>query len=347
MDDTAGVPYPHKNSPATPTGRDVHFVPRATAKDVYYCFRLFFGRYPHPEEWRGHAARAGEDLRGVVRSFANSLECTRAGMLASPDVTNAHASRFQGVIVYTADDDVSIGQAVRDGNYEPEICSLFRSVLRPGMNVLDLGANIGVLTLLAAHLVGPSGTVIAVEPNPRNVRLLEASRRANAFNNVTVLQIAAGRENGLLVLNTSYSNGTTSGLPKDEAALMSAETVPAFRLDAVLPHGRLIDLIKVDVEGAEYNALQGCRETIANHRPAIISEFSPSLMPGISGINGEDYLRWLISFGYDLSVVNLDGTLLRAGADTSAIMRTYDARMVDHIDILAEPKPAGLTNSHR
>ena len=317
------------------SSRDVHFVLTATAKDIYYCFRLLLGRYPHPEEWRGHTMRVGEDLRGVVRGFTSSLEFARIGVLpqAASDVL---LSTVEGFRIYSAADDALVGAAVRQGLYEPEVCALFRRLLRPGMNVLDLGANIGFFSLLAARLVGPSGNVLAVEPNPANARLLEASRRANGFAQLSILQVAAGSEHGLLVLHTAYSNGTTAGLPEDVSAVLNAQTVPALRLDDVLPEGRPVGLVKIDVEGAEYLALRGCEAMLRRDRPPVISEFSPGLMPGISGIEGPDYLLWLTGLGYHLSVLRPDGTLHQAGADVALVMQLYEARGADHIDILAE-----------
>jgi len=212
---------------------------------------------------------------------------------------------------------------------------MFRRFLRPGMGVLDIGANIGWFTMLAAALVGPTGFVLAVEPNTRNIKLLEASRRINDFGQVVVAQSAAGREIGLLVLHTSHSNGTTSSLPQDMAALLNAETVLSLPLDALLSDERRIDLIKTDVEGAEYNALLGCRKTIARWRPAIISEFSPGSMPGISGISGEDYLRFLIGLGYHLWIIEHDASLRAFREDLAGVMAVWHDRAVDHIDILA------------
>ena len=209
------------------------------------------------------------------------------------------------------------------------------------MNVVDIGANIGYFTMLAASLVGPRGHVLAVEPNPRNMRLLEASRRANRYDHVTLAQAAAGRETGILILNTSYSNGTTSAPPDDLAQLLSAESVPCLRLDSLVDVNTTVDFIKVDVEGAEYNALLGAEGTIRRCRPFIVSEFSPAMMPGISHVSGEDYLNWLISLGYDLSVVEPDGDLTETGTDTGAVMRIYASRMTDHIDILAQPREPG------
>ena len=323
--------------PAAVDGRSAPFSAAATVKDVYYCFRLLLGRHPHPEEWRGHTMRVGEELGGVVASFANSLECVRRGIFA-PSGAAAVLTEIEGFRIYTDPDDALVGGAVRAGSYEPEVCATFRRLLRPGMSVLDLGANVGFFAMLAASLVGPRGRVLAVEPNPRNARLLEASRRANGFAHVDVLQAAAGCALGLLELNSSYSNGTTSGLADDVASVLSAETVAAVPLDALIPADRPVAFIKVDVEGAEHLALRGCEAAIRRDRPVIVTEFSPALLPGISGVDGPGYLRWLTGLGYDLSVIRLDGEASPVRDDVEAVMRALKARGSDHLDLVAEPR---------
>jgi FkbM family methyltransferase len=313
------------------------YVDTATTSDILACFRLLLGRMPNAEEWRGHSMRAGEPLASVVSSYLSSLEFDRRGLLSREIAEDIVPAEVQGFVVYSSLNDAAVGKHVRDDNYERDVTALFRASLRPGMSVVDIGANIGYFTLLAASLVGPQGRVLAIEPNHRNVRLLEASRRANNFRHVTIAQTAAGRETGLLVLNTSYSNGTTSDLPADLAQFFSAEAVPAMRLDSLLDRDTPVNFIKIDVEGAEFNALLGGEATIRRWRPLLVSEFSPSLMPGISHISGEDYLRWLIGFGYELSVLEQDGSMTRTGDDISAVMHIYRARMSDHVDIVAHP----------
>jgi len=311
----------------------------ATAADIFYCFRLLLGRNPHREEWRGHSARAGEDLPGVVASYLNSLEFSRRGLLEPSRTQAIRRARIEGFDIFVALDDAAVGKGVAGGSYEPEVTAVFRRLLRPGMGVLDLGANIGYFTLLSASIVGAAGYVLAIEPNPRNVRLLEASRRANGFAQVTISQTAAGRDTGLLELHSSYSNGTTSDLSDAPDAVLGAEIVACVRADALLRRGRRIDLIKADVEGAEYNALLGCRQTIEDHHPVIVSEFSPGLMPGISGITGEDYLRWLIDQRYLISTIQPDGSLRAADRNWRLVLDEYGARGVDHLDIVATPHP--------
>lgn len=312
--------------------------PVATEADIFHCFRLLLGRHPHREEWRGHAMHAGEALDGVVASYLGSLEFACRRLLAQDHTAAVEVATLPDFRVFVAVADAAVGRHVRDDNYEPEVTAVVRRLLRPGMGVLDLGANIGYFTLLAAALVGPSGHVLAVEPNPANARLLEASRRLNGFTHVTVLQAAAGLETGLLVLHTAHSNGTTSDPPAAPEALLGATTVPCVPVDALLPAGRRIDLIKADVEGAEPKALRGCAGMILRDRPVIVSEFSPDLMPGISGVSGPEYLHWLIAQGYRLGVIEPDGCVTCA-ADAAAVMRAYAARSSDHIDILATPVP--------
>jgi FkbM family methyltransferase len=312
-----------------------------TPEDVFYCFRLLLGRPPNREEWEGHLGQASSDLDALVRSYMSSLEGSRraASLLSHRLDDHVSLASLKGFSIYVQDEDASVGQHVKRDAYEPHITALFRDRLRPGMHVLDIGANIGYYTMLSASLVAPAGSVTAIEPNPISAKLLEASRRANSFDNVTVLQVAAGRTLGLLVLHGSYGNVMTSAAPGEAAALMNSTTVPSFRVDDLIPRNKNIDFVKIDVEGAEYNALLGASELIKRCHPTIVSEFSPSTMPGISGVDGRGYLRFLIEFGYKMSVIEGGGTLRACGTEPEKVMDAFTSRGVDHIDILLEPTP--------
>ncbi len=330
------APHPNARPPWERPPWERPYDPLADADDIFYCFRLLLGRSPNPEEWRGHASRVGEKLDSVVASYAGSLEFSRRGLTAQDHMGGITLAELPGFRIYVAADDAAVGRHVRDDNYERDVTAVFRRLLAPGMGVLDIGANIGYFAMLSASLVGGAGHVLAIEPNPRNARMLEASRRANGFTQVTLSQTAAGPNTGLLVLHRSHSNGTTSTLPEGVAVLLDAETVPCVRPDALVSPDRRIDLIKVDVEGAEYQALLGCAGIIARDRPTIISEFSPDLMEGISGIDGRGYLKWLTGLGYELSVVEPDGSL-HVARNTEDVMAAYQQRGTDHIDIVAQP----------
>lgn len=304
----------------------------ATIEDIGHCFRLILGRAPHPEEWPGHTSMAGGPLADVVRSYLRSAEFAHRKLMVSEEAERLVITDYPNFRVYTSSDDLSVGTAVAAGQYEPHVQSVFQEYVKPGAVVLDVGANIGFFTMLSASLVGPQGRVIAIEPNGRNVRLLEASRRANGFDQVEIHNVAAHTEAGVLVLNTSYSNGTVTDLSDDLHTLMLSEIVPAQSIDAIVGDRR-IDFLKIDVEGAELKALTGGLKTIQRDRPLIVSEYSHT---GIHG-GGDAYLTWLINQGYDLTVIedqNAPGEFTR---DKQVIVDAFERSGVHHIDILARP----------
>ena len=335
-------PAPAPQAPARDLSEPwkIRHEPVASAEDIFYCFRLILGRSPNPEEWSGHAGRAGSDLDSVLGSYVNSLEFSRRleRFLENKVDDRIVLRELNGFRLYVQASDLAVGVHINDaGEYEPQVTAVFRDRIKPGMKVLDIGANIGYFTMLAASLTGPGGHVMAIEPNAGNVKLLEASRRANAFEQVTVVQAAAGRELGLLVLNTSHSNGTTSPLSQDLRSLMDSTTVPSLKIDDLVPKDQRIDFIKIDVEGAEYNALAGASELIRRCRPTIASEFGPDMMPSISGVQGPVYLQFLIDCGYRISVLERDGEVTDCGQDPQRVMAAYLQSGIDHIDILMDP----------
>jgi FkbM family methyltransferase len=297
---------------------------------------LLLGRNPNSEEWPGHSSRAGENLENVVSSYVTSQEFAARGLLKKTYQEKVELVHFPSFSVFASIDDLAVGNHVVIGrSYDPEIATALNRRVKPGMAVVDIGANIGYLTMLLGSLVAPAGLVVAIEPNPENIKLLEASRRVNRFDHVLVIQAAAGRQAGLLALNVSYSNGTTTELPTDLDAIFASRPVPCFALDDILPKDRRIDLVKIDAEGAELNALIGLSQTVDRHRPMIVSEFSPGILPGISHCSGPEYLRFLITKGYRIGVIEKDGTETGFGDDVDGVMGAYSRSGIDHIDIIA------------
>jgi FkbM family methyltransferase len=310
----------------------------ATHEDIFYCFRLLLGRSPNPEEWPGHSSRAGEDLENVVSSYVTSREFAQRGLLNKTYRDQVELVRLPRFSLFASNDDLAVGHHVLGGTYEPGVAAIFSRYVKSGMCVVDIGANIGCLTMLLASLVGTAGLVVAVEPNPENIKMLEASRRVNGFDQVLVIQAAAGRQTGLLALNVSHSNGMTGELPDNLDAIFASRPVPCFALDAILPKDRRISLIKIDVEGAELNALIGLSETIDRDQPVIVSEFSPGMLPGISHCSGPEYLRFLIGKGYRIGVIEQGGSEGSFADDVDGVMGAYSRSGIDHIDIIATPR---------
>lgn len=317
------------------------FDPNATEADLRNCFRLLLGREPYSHEWIGQQSNVGRPLAVIVANILNSLEFAQRGLL-TPGAAPVELASCDGYRIYASPQDEAVGRHALAGLYEPNVTSVVHRALRRGMGMIDIGANIGVFSLLSAARVGPTGFVLAVEPNPANARLIEASRLVNGFEHLTVCQAAAGRRVGLLALHSSDSNGMTAPAAAD-ALLRDIVTVAVLPVDNLVPAHQRIDVLKIDVEGAEHLALQGCETILRRWQPFLVSEFSPALLEVNSGIGAVDYLHWLLGLHYRIGVIGRDGRVSAPGIDPAVIMAHYEASGVDHIDIACLPPdmPAG------
>lgn len=309
----------------------------ATKTDIYYCFRLLLGRNPSMDEWRWHLYRRGAELTTVVKSYIGSLEFAERNMLrASTSLEDLQTASINGAKIFVHANDPVIGRSILLNSYEPEVVSVFHNHIKPGMTVIDVGANIGFYSILSATLVGTSGRVLAVEPNMANVRLLEASRRLNGFKNIEVAPVAAAIKTGVLVLHAGESNGTTSQPKGVDDVLGATQLVPCVSVDSLLSEGHEAHFVKVDVEGSEPLAIQGMRRLIERCKPFIVSEFSPESLPSFSNCNGTEYLNLLVSMGYSLGIVERDG-IVDYGTNLAAVMSSFAERHTDHIDLFCKP----------
>jgi FkbM family methyltransferase len=200
-----------------------------------------------------------------------------------------------------------------DARYEPNEMFAMSKLIGPGMCVLDVGANAGVFTLMAARLVGASGAVHAFEPSPRDRDRLLANVAANGLSNVQVHAAALGRAAGKAVLAVSGAGhpghntigGFTYAADADSYSLeVDVTTLDDFAAQQGLPR---LDLLKIDVEGSETSVLQGARETLRKFRPVIVAEaYDPSLRQ--LGTSASELLHLLRSAGYEIRVFGPSGT---------------------------------------
>ena len=224
--------------------------------------------------------------------------------------------------MYVHAGDEVITPELRAGGYgdQPEIRAL-RAALRPRMTIVDVGANVGYVTLLAAAAVGPEGLVVSVEPHPANVRLLRANAARHDHGNVRVVEAAAWSRAGELELTECASN-TGDHRIGALAAERALRRVPAVRLDELLGDAARLDVIKLDTQATEHVVLEGARELLERFSPLIFAEYWPQ---GIRE-HGDDplaVLRGYRALGYSLEVVE-EG--LGDGASDERIMRAVDAR---------------------
>lgn len=216
----------------------------------------------------------------------------------------------QRILVDTRSLDIGV-HLLTLGIWEPQYTALFRRLVRPGDTVLDLGANHGVYTLLAAMLAGPTGRVHAFEPNPRLARLADLSSRMNGYGGmVTVHRLCAGDANGStwLVVEDAFSGGGTQNRAGAEG-----ETAIACRtaiLDDLFDDpGFLVDVVKIDVEGSEGRALRGMRRLLARSPDVrILMEYAPAMLAG-SGVTAPEVVAMLEGLGLSPWTVGEAGAL--------------------------------------
>lgn len=315
------------------------FPAAATEDDILSCFRLLLNRWPSKQEWGGHAWRAGMDLTELVRFYLGSEEFRQRRLLDRTEQRwqLAELSRFK---MYVASDDPAIGAPILVAHiYEPEVTKIFEQYLRPGMGVLDIGANVGYFSLLAATLVGPTGFVQSWEPSADNAKVLFANCLLNQLENIEVIQSAATDKNQVFKYFRDSTNGNVSGMEQSQPEeMLSAETVMGLRVDDFIAASAQIGFVKIDVEGHEYKAMVGARNTLIRCKPIVVSEFSPPSLLGRSGVSGREYLQLFSELGYEILAIT-DIGMRSLGIDE--ILSLYEQGDRDHIDLLFRPKPLG------
>ena len=176
--------------------------------------------------------------------------------------------------------DEQISRAVFvSGTYEPCTAAVLHRLLGEGDTFVDVGANIGLFTMLAARWVGPRGRVLALEPSRREFERLRHHLERNRLVHAEAVPVAAGDRNGRAVLHVAPAQYSGLNTIEDRFVYAStgeaySEAVPVARLDDLLPrHGiARVDTMKVDVEGSEHRVIAGALETLARDRPTLILE---------------------------------------------------------------------------
>lgn len=193
-------------------------------------------------------------------------------------------------------------------NYEEHLRRFIKTMVKPGMICVDVGANVGFHAFMMSELVGASGHVYAIEPNSENCRMILLSQAENQTQNMTLVPVALSDSLGAVPFSPAIGSngGFIYNVDGNPVRHPNCTVVPTVRLDDLIKFDRL-DFIKIDVEGAEPLALAGASKLIKKHRPVITSEFSAAMMEGISGVLGADYLRTRMEDGYRAFTLGLSG----------------------------------------
>jgi FkbM family methyltransferase len=184
-----------------------------------------------------------------------------------------------------------------NGIWEPEVTKHICPKIAQGMTVIDVGADIGYYTLLFAKRVGKEGRVIAFEPIPAAREKLEHNVRLNGYTNVTICDFALFSSNGQAILEGPFqlsriNPAKTTGEKKDIhiQTRVFDECVSKLKVQR-------IDLVKIDVEGAEVDVLHGMRHSLRKYHPALLIEVHPNAL-GCFNHSPEDLVKFLAAMKY-------------------------------------------------
>ncbi len=239
--------------------------------------------------------------------------------------------------------------------HEPETTAQLRRLIQPGMTVLDIGAHVGYYARMASDLVGEEGRVIAFEPHPRNHATLVRNIGQRA--NVTALQVALAQSEGTAELHDYLMMSASGSLHYDEAIrdvqlaqvsdddiapriggkfqpqIYTVRTAPVDDLLAEIGVDR-VDVVKMDIEGAEMGALRGMRQIIANSPSlALVMEYNPLGLQAFDN-QPEDALREVLAMGFQrIAIIQPDGSLTDITHDSSAI-HSLTERLVQHMGVV-------------
>lgn len=240
----------------------------------------------------------------------------------------------------TLSNDVAIGAEIRNkGVWAPNDIDVFRAHISAGMTVLDCGANIGHHSVVYSAIVGPSGRVIAIEPQRNLHGLACANVVINGCSNTEVIRYALGDKHGFVqMMAIDYSrrlNFGSFGLDHSTENNPSegGEVVPLIELDKLLtvhyPDLTRVDFIKLDVQSYELFVLKGAVGTVRKFRPKLFLEIAPFGMYR-KGYDYTDIYALLRSWGYRFD--HLDGK-----EHPDDFVRMWSGRQDEEWDILAVP----------
>ena len=196
--------------------------------------------------------------------------------------------------------------AMAMGQYEQKTTQLFESLVEPGMVVIDIGGHVGYYSMLAARKTGLTGRVFAFEPDPGNFELLSKNAEINGYDNITPINKAVSKTVGTATLHLSaLDNGRHSifdhQIPQSGSFEVETVSLDTFLKEQGSPE---VGLIKMDVEGAEEDALNGMDQLLRETSSIkMIIEFNPVLLQN-AGVNLQYFLTMPSRWGFTVEVID-------------------------------------------
>ncbi len=232
-----------------------------------------------------------------------------------------------------ADRSVS-AHIIETGEWEPQVVHVLRKYLTVGSVFVDIGANVGWHSAVGSSIVGPGGRVYSIEPNPDNARLIAHTIQRNDLTNVELLPFALSERTGFAAFRSAIGSNGGFAWGNDPSFIDPAVTiVPTVRFDDLdIAH---VDVIKMDVEGAEPMVMRGAVKMIERDHPVIIFEFSCDMTQRVGGVEPREHLRFFEDHGYTLSIIDRSGGSQIPVTDVDALLRDWGSpvRLEDFVAV--------------
>jgi FkbM family methyltransferase len=315
---------------------------RATLADVHHCYRLLLRRNPDPTGYRAYADKVADGItvEQLVGYFLGSPEWVARGLYRAAG--DAHLERVEtaDVSLYVIGSDPVVGrELLATGTYEPHVTNQLRRWLTPGGVFVDIGANVGYFTVLAARHVGREGRVIVFEPNPASLKVLLLNTLPEG-DTIRVYPFAVSDREGFLSLMRIVSIASSKRVAEDELRYPNDVTLAyAVRLDDALRDERRLDVLKCDIDGHDYRAIRGGLATLARTRPVVFAEFNPGTLRSFSEIDPIEYLRLFTGLDYRMTVLFRRGEPAACGQDAGRVLTLLEAAGLEQVDLMLTPPP--------
>lgn len=297
-----------------------------TTEHVRWAYRLFLDREPESEDV----------LRSTARHIRTTPELRRSMMSSDEYRAHAVADAFAGSsvrVVSILDDGLRVcidladavsGAGVALGMGEVEERRWIRDALQAGDVAVDLGANVGLLTVTMAAAVGETGHVVSFEPMAAAAELLQISVRENGFEDrVRIERVAVGDHSGTVRLLDAPNGALSASHVVPEADARPTVAAPMVTLDGQdLP--RPVRLVKADIEGSEPLAFAGAERLLREDRPLILCEVNPARLPEVSGVSAGEFIGQMEGRGYGCAA--LDGTPISDVTGTIPVSAVFRPR---------------------
>lgn len=222
------------------------------------------------------------------------------------------------------------------GEYEKSLGTVLKKLLQPDSTFIDIGANIGYFSLLAAK-TAPKSKIAAFEPVSYLFDALENNISLNRFKNIQSVKAAVGeKEEDRLIYLSGGNNAGMSSFQPPENYSGNSETVKVITFDNWFAGSGLAkaDIIKIDVEGNELAVLKGMKETITRLKPHILLELNPETLAYFK-LTAGDVLNFILPFSYKPYLITEPGKLKKL--NTTAITSTINIALIHNEKLEAIP----------